>query len=61
MISRFQVIATLQSVKVYVLGYSLAEAKSFGLNRAIFLCCGKERIQKIKRSSAKNFFAKRDF
>jgi hypothetical protein len=53
MIGRFQVMATLQAARAYALGFSLDETKSFGLNRAIFLCCGKERIQKIKRSPAK--------
>lgn len=42
MIGRFQVMATLQAARAYVLGYSIDEAKSFGLNRAIFYAAAKK-------------------
>ena len=41
MISRFQVMATLQAARAKVLGLSDEEAKSFGLNRAIFYAAAK--------------------
>lgn len=41
MIGRFQVMATLQAARAYALGYPLDEAKSFGLNRAIFYAAAK--------------------
>jgi hypothetical protein len=40
-IGRFQVMATLQAARAYCLGKSLEEAKSFGLNRAIFYAAAK--------------------
>jgi|YelNatPaOPRAMG01_1025707.scaffolds.fasta_scaffold00001_247 hypothetical protein len=40
-VGRFQVMATLQAARAYVLGYSIASAKSFGLNRAIFYAAAK--------------------
>jgi len=41
-IGRFQVMATLQAARAYCLGKSLEEAKSFGLNRAIFYAAAKK-------------------
>ena len=38
---RFQVMATLQAARAYVLGLPVASAKSFGLNRAIFYAAAK--------------------
>ncbi|UCF70687.1 MAG: hypothetical protein JSW49_10930 [candidate division WOR-3 bacterium] len=40
-IGRFQVMATLQAARAYVLGLPVASAKSFGLNRAIFYAAAK--------------------
>jgi hypothetical protein len=40
-VGRFQVMATLQAARAYVLGRSLDSAKSFGLNRAIFYAAAK--------------------
>jgi len=42
MVGRFQVMATLQAARAKVLGFSLSEAKSFGLNRAIFYAAAKK-------------------
>ncbi len=48
-IGRFQVMATLQAARAYVLGKSIEEAKSFGLNRAIFYAAAKRGFKpKIK-------------
>lgn len=41
MIGRFQVMATLQAARAYVLGFPIESAKSFGLNRAIFYAAAK--------------------
>ncbi|MBO3803390.1 MAG: hypothetical protein JTT11_05895 [Candidatus Brockarchaeota archaeon] len=40
-VGRFQVMATLQAARAYVLGMSLDLAKSWGLNRAIFYAAAK--------------------
>jgi len=40
-VGRFQVMATLQAARAYVLGLPVASAKSFGLNRAIFYAAAK--------------------
>ena len=40
-VGRFQVMATLQAARAYVLGMSMESAKSFGLNRAIFYAAAK--------------------
>lgn len=40
-VGRFQVMATLQAARAYVLGMPIASAKSFGLNRAIFYAAAK--------------------
>ncbi|MEO0198742.1 MAG: hypothetical protein ABIM42_02325 [candidate division WOR-3 bacterium] len=52
-VGRFQVMATLQAARAYVLGLPLESAKSFGLNRAIFYAAAKkgfktERGEEIK-------------
>jgi hypothetical protein len=41
MVGRFQVMALLQAARATTLGYSLDEAESFGLNRAIFYAAAK--------------------
>jgi len=41
MVGRFQVMATLQAARAFVLGLSLDSAKSWGLNRAIFYAAAK--------------------
>ncbi len=46
MIGRFQVMALLQAARAYVLGSPLDEAKSFGLNRAIFYAAAKRGFQR---------------
>jgi hypothetical protein len=53
MIGRFQVMATLQAARGYALGFSLAEAKSFGLNRAIFYAAAKKGFKKLKGAPPK--------
>jgi hypothetical protein len=40
-VGRFQVMATLQAARAYVLGMPISSAKSFGLNRAIFYAAAK--------------------
>jgi len=40
-VGRFQVMATLQAARAYVLGMPVDSAKSFGLNRAIFYAAAK--------------------
>lgn len=47
-IGRFQVMATLQAARAYVLGKSIDEAKSFGLNRAIFYAAAKKGFKAAK-------------
>ncbi len=41
MVGRFQVMATLQAARAYVLGMPMASAKSFGIQRAIFYAAAK--------------------
>jgi hypothetical protein len=41
MVGRFQVMATLQAARAYVLGMPMVSAKSFGLQRAIFYAAAK--------------------
>ena len=45
-IGRFQVMATLQAARAYVLGMPIETAKSFGLNRAIFYAAAKKGFKK---------------
>jgi len=47
-VGRFQVMATLQAARAYVLGMSVASAKSWGLNRAIFYAAAKKGFFKPK-------------
>lgn len=50
-IGRFQVMATLQAARAYALGLSLEEAKSFGLNRAIFYAAAKKGFKEKEKTS----------
>ncbi|BAL81669.1 hypothetical protein [Caldisericum exile] len=47
-VGRFQVMATLQAARAYVLGKPIHEAKSFGLNRAIFYAAAKKGFKAMK-------------
>jgi len=47
-VGRFQVMATLQAARAYVLGKPLNSAKSFGLNRAIFYAAAKKGFKEMK-------------
>lgn len=47
-VGRFQVMATLQAARAYVLGMPLNQAKSWGLNRAIFYAAAKRGFFKPK-------------
>ena len=47
-VGRFQVMATLQAARAYILGKSLNSAKSFGLNRAIFYAAAKKGFKVMK-------------
>lgn len=49
-VGRFQVMATLQAARAFILGLPLESAKSFGLNRAIFYAAAKKGF--IKRKEA---------
>lgn len=49
-VGRFQVMATLQAARAYVLGKPIEEAKSFGLNRAIFYAAAKKGF-KVERGA----------
>ncbi len=40
-VGRFQIMATLQAARAYVLGMPVASAKSFGLQRAVFYAAAK--------------------
>lgn len=48
MVGRFQVMATLQAARAKALGFSLDEAKSFGLNRAIFYAAAKRGFKALR-------------
>jgi hypothetical protein len=48
MIGRFQVMATLQAARAKALGFSIEEAKSFGLNRAIFYAAAKRGFKMLR-------------
>jgi len=58
-ISRFQVMATLQAARAYVLGLPIESAKSFGLNRAIFYAAAKRGFKRVKREVPKEFKIKK--
>ena len=45
-VGRFQVMATLQAARAFVLGFPLESAKSWGLNRAIFYAAAKRGFKK---------------
>ncbi len=47
-VGRFQVMATLQAARAYVLGLPIESAKSWGLNRAIFYAAAKKGFFKGK-------------
>ncbi|MEO0115609.1 MAG: hypothetical protein ABIK93_09095 [candidate division WOR-3 bacterium] len=47
-VGRFQVMATLQAARAFVLGLPIASAKSWGLNRAIFYAAAKKGFFKPK-------------
>jgi len=47
-VGRFQVMATLQAARAYVLGLPLEVAKSWGLNRAIFYAAAKRGLLKVR-------------
>jgi hypothetical protein len=59
MVGRFQVMALLQAARAKVLGYSLDEAQSFGLNRAIFYAAAKRGFKGA--TSAKHSGEKQTF
>lgn len=52
-ITRFQVMAMLQAARAYALGLSLKEAKSWGLNRALFYAAAKKSWQLAKATGTK--------
>lgn len=52
-VGRFQVMATLQAARAYVLGMSVASAKSWGLNRAVFYAAAKKGFFKPKAGPPK--------
>jgi len=45
-VGRFQVMATLQAARAFLLGFPLESAKSWGLNRAIFYAAAKRGFKK---------------
>lgn len=47
-VGRFQVMATLQAARAYVIGLSMTSAKSFGLNRAIFYAAAKRGFKAFR-------------
>jgi hypothetical protein len=47
-VGRFQVMATLQAARAYVLGKPIDTSKSFGLNRAIFYAAAKKGFRAMK-------------
>ena len=51
-VGRFQVMATLQAARAYVLGLSIESAKSFGLNRAIFYAAAKKGFKHVAKKPA---------
>jgi hypothetical protein len=58
MVGRFQVMAILQAARAKVLGYSLNEAKSFGLNRAIFYAAAKRGFKTFRKNLQEFLFQK---
>ena len=58
-VGRFQVMATLQAARAFVLGMPLGSAKSFGLNRAIFYAAAKRGFKGApKKAPSKYVMAK---
>jgi len=47
-VGRFQVMATLQAARAVLLGLSVGQAKSWGLNRAIFYAAAKRGFKEMK-------------
>ena len=47
-VGRFQVMAILQAARAKTLGFSVVEAKSWGLNRAIFYAAAKRGFRKAR-------------
>ncbi|MBC7194880.1 MAG: hypothetical protein H5U37_04415 [Caldisericia bacterium] len=58
-VGRFQVMATLQAARAFVLGKDIKEAKSFGLNRAIFYAAAKKGFKGAKEISPQEIVLKR--
>jgi len=53
-VGRFQVMATLQAARAYVLGMEIGTAKSWGMNRAIFYAAAKKGFKRV-RTTPKRF------
>ncbi|MCD6083304.1 hypothetical protein DRJ00_07645 [Candidatus Aerophobetes bacterium] len=47
-VGRFQVMATLQAARAFILGLPMDSAKSWGLNRAIFYAAAKRGFKKVQ-------------
>lgn len=58
-VGRFQVMATLQAARAYVLGKDISTAKSFGLNRAIFYAAAKKGFKGAKDVTPTEIILKR--
>jgi|UniRef100_A0A7V3RGH4 hypothetical protein len=58
-VGRFQVMATLQAARAFVLGLPIESAKSFGLNRAIFYAAAKRGFKKVTKKVPKEFKLKK--
>ncbi|MEO0123140.1 MAG: hypothetical protein ABIL69_03960 [candidate division WOR-3 bacterium] len=54
-VGRFQVMATLQAARAFVLGLPIESAKSFGLNRAIFYAAAKKGFKGAPKGAPKEF------
>ncbi len=54
-VGRFQVMATLQAARAFVLGMSAVSAKSFGLNRAIFYAAAKRGFKGATKKAPGSF------
>jgi hypothetical protein len=57
-VGRFQVMATLQAARAYVMGLPIASAKSFGLQRAIFYAAAKRGFKGKPHGAPKSFAIK---
>uniref|UniRef100_A0A7C4XAP4 Uncharacterized protein n=1 Tax=candidate division WOR-3 bacterium TaxID=2052148 RepID=A0A7C4XAP4_UNCW3 len=58
-VGRFQVMATLQAARAFVLGLPIESAKSFGLNRAIFYAAAKRGFKGVTKRAPKEFKLKK--